>query len=282
MMLVTNFNDPRRRLHRAKVRLELDLSRFYRASIRRTRGMLAEPEQAAELTRAALVASKLRLVLQGLPADAAEDALRSEVTQAGEQIRRQLATLSLERCDAFRVWSELLMLIEAAERRLPASRLASAAPHVSIASDLLLSAHARLFPAERMLVASGRREGTNILLSTLFDVTGEASSGHVRADPQALGRSLILMETAGAFLAGWIHSHPGAGPSAACPSSTDLNQYLDWQKHFSPHLLCAIIVRDGWIRFWGENVESGRVAVKVIGSGVESEQDDENLYRLAI
>lgn len=281
-MLVTNFIDPRRRLHREKIRLELDLSRFFRSSIRRTRRMLAEPDQAADLTQAALAASKLRLALQRLPSDAAEDALRSELTQAGEQIRRQLATLSPERCDACRAWGELLALVEAAERRLPAIGIDSVAVSVNIASDLLLSAHARLFPAERMLVASGRREGPNVLLSTLFDVTGQASSGHVRADPQALGRSLILMETAGSFLAGWIHSHPGAGPSAACPSSTDLNQYLDWHKHYSPHLLCAIIVRDGWVRFWGENVESGQVCVKVIGSGVESEKNDETLYRLAI
>lgn len=277
--------NPVRQARKIKIGLELDLAQFYRTYTRRTQYLLGEPEEARALAEAAFEASRMRSTLKRLPDDVGADTLRSALQQAGEQIRGGLAIIeNPDRRAACQAWAELLALIHGAERRLPAGAPApsSIAPRIDIASDILLAAHARLFPAERMLVAAGWREGKDIRFSTLFDVTGEASSGHVRADPPSLGQALILMETAGAFLAGWIHSHPGSGRGATQPSSADLNQYHDWQQHYSPHLLCAIVVRDGWIRFWGENVESGLIRAAVIGAGAQQEQDDENLYRLAV
>ena len=71
-------------------------------------------------------------------------------------------------------------------------------------------------------------------LGAAFPVTGEARSGHVRADPENLAKALISMEVSGTHLAAWVHSHPGTGPAATQPSGIDLNQQDDWLRDFSP------------------------------------------------
>lgn len=160
------------------------------------------------------------------------------------------------------------------------ARVGAPASAVVVPTDILYQSHQCLFPPERMLVISGRREGTQTVLSAVFDVTGEANHGHVRADPANIGRALIAMDKAGNHLAGWVHSHPGQGARATFPSETDRRQYKDWLRDFSPSLLAAIIVEDGYIRFWG-NVGNSSVALRIIGSGIERvEDDDGHTYRL--
>lgn len=156
-----------------------------------------------------------------------------------------------------------------------------AARHILIAPDVLFQAHHGLFPAERMLVASGRRTGDKTELGALFDVTGEHHAVHVQADPALLARALIAMELSGTHLACWIHSHPGVGADATHPSAIDHRQHADWIRDYTPALLGIIIVRDGWIRLWGTAIEKGTALVDVTGPGVTRESNDGDLYRLA-
>jgi len=138
-----------------------------------------------------------------------------------------------------------------------------------------------LFPPERLLVVAGRRRGKSTVLEAAFDVTGSNSGGHVRADPTRLGRALIAMDLSDTYLAAWVHSHPGAGPEATCPSATDQHQHQDWLRDYSPDLLGVIVVADGWMRFWGPALEHGQVYLQVVGSGIHQEDRDGHLYRLA-
>lgn len=146
--------------------------------------------------------------------------------------------------------------------------------HVSVLSTL----HKSLFPAERMIVIAGIRKDNNINIGRIYDVTGVASSGHVRANADLLGRALVEMEESDTYFAFWVHSHPGIGGGATHPSSTDLNQEQDWLKDFSPDLVNAIMVKDGCVRFWGKSIEEKRVVVEIVGHGVE--KLEENIYRL--
>ncbi len=177
----------------------------------------------------------------------------------------------------------VLDLLQAADARIALAppRPGGPAGRVVVPSDLLYQAHHALFPAERMLVANGRRRGRTINLGALFDVTGASSQGHVRADPQRLGRALIAMDLSDSYLAAWIHSHPGRGREATRPSSLDQEQYQDWIRDYTPHLVGAIFAADGWVRFWGTAVEAGRVEVQVAGDGVYVEDQDGTLCRLS-
>jgi proteasome lid subunit RPN8/RPN11 len=151
---------------------------------------------------------------------------------------------------------------------------------IVVPGDLLYQAHHTLFPPERMLVAAGRRTGGTPTLGAVFEVTGANSAGHVKADPTRLARALIAMDLSGTYLAAWLHSHPGSGPGATRPSSIDLNQHQDWIRDYSPALLSAVVVVDGWIRFWGTALEADQIEVGVVGPGVITEDKDGYLYRL--
>lgn len=154
-------------------------------------------------------------------------------------------------------------------------------PKMLISSTLLYQLHHSLFPAERMLVAAGRKTGQTIEIDGVFDVTGKASSGYVKADANRLGRALIAMSETEKYFVLWIHSHPGRGKGATHQSSTDLNQEAEWLKDYSPNLVNAIMVEDGFVRFWGRAVEEKRITVEVIGSGIIQDSANESIYRLA-
>ncbi len=147
-----------------------------------------------------------------------------------------------------------------------------------IHSSVLVQLNQSLFPAERMIVAAGVKCGGDISVGGVYDVTGEASQAGVKADANLLGRALIAMETTETYFALWVHSHPGQGKNATRPSSIDLNQEQDWLKDYSPNLVNAIMVRDRFIRFWGKSIETNRVTIKVVGSGVQ--KIEPNIYKL--
>lgn len=147
-----------------------------------------------------------------------------------------------------------------------------------IHSSVLVQLNQSLFPAERMIVAAGISAGGDIAVGGIYDVTGEASQAGVKADANLLGRALIAMETTETYFALWIHSHPGQGKNATHPSSIDLNQEEDWLKDYSPNLVNAIMVRDRFIRFWGKSIETKRVTIEVVGSGVQ--KIEPNIYKL--
>lgn len=163
---------------------------------------------------------------------------------------------------------------------LPSVNDAVETPRMIISSTLLYQLHHSLFPAERMLVAAGKRNGTDIEIDGIFDVTGNASSGFVRADANRLARALIVMSETDKHFALWIHSHPGLGKGATSPSNIDLNQEAEWLKDYSANLVNAILVEDGYVRFWGKALKEKRVTVAVTGTGIVRESEDELIFRL--
>lgn len=153
-------------------------------------------------------------------------------------------------------------------------------PRMVISSTLLFQLHHSLFPAEKMLVGAGSRNGQTLEIDGVFDVTGKASSGYVKADADLLGRALIIMSETNKHFALWIHSHPGKGAGATYPSGTDLNQEAEWLKDFSPNLVNVIVVEDRYIRFWGKALKEKRVSVEIEGAGVRRVSNEEEIYQL--
>jgi hypothetical protein len=161
----------------------------------------------------------------------------------------------------------------------PEKPVATQVSRATITSDLVYQAHHHLFPAEKMLVASGQRGDNEVKIGAVFEVTGDHSMGHVRADPSRLGRALISMELTDTHFAMWLHSHPGCGREATRPSTTDLKQHTDWLRDYSPNLISAIMVHDRWIRFWGTALDTGKVKIEISGPGITKE-GEHGLYRL--
>lgn len=153
-----------------------------------------------------------------------------------------------------------------------------------LSSATLFQLRQALFPAERMMVGAARRseDGTSIKIEALFDVTGDANAVGVKADPDRLGKALIAMSETGTYFGLWVHSHPGLGAGATHPSGIDVRQHSDWLKDYSPELVSAIIVKDGYLRFWGTSVESGSIAVVVEGEGISLVSPEERVYRTGI
>jgi hypothetical protein len=159
------------------------------------------------------------------------------------------------------------------------STLGTGMTEMVISSMLLYQLHHSLFPAERMLVGAGRKNGQLIEIEGVFDVTGKSSNGYVKADANRLARALIAMGETERYFALWVHSHPGQGRNMTCPSSVDHAQEADWLKDYSSDLINAIVVEDRYIRFWGRAMEEGRVTVKISGPGIIKEPEPD-LYRL--
>jgi hypothetical protein len=151
---------------------------------------------------------------------------------------------------------------------------------MKITSDLLYQMHHNLFPAEKMLVASGKRNAASVEIGAVFEVTGKASNGHVHADRERLARALIAMDLTETHFALWVHSHPGTGKDCTRPSPTDLAQHKDWLQDYSADLVSAIMVQDRWIRFWGTALESGRLTLEVVGPGLIKEEPYGSVLRL--
>lgn len=153
---------------------------------------------------------------------------------------------------------------------------------MELPSAMMFQLRQSLFPPERMIVGAGRRSANVVTIDALFDVTGSASAGGVKADPDRLGRALIAMSQSGTYFALWIHSHPGRGPDMTHPSSIDLRQHADWLKNYSSDLVSAIMVEDRYFRFWGTALENGAMAVSIAGDGVVSVSPREHVYKLEV
>jgi hypothetical protein len=153
---------------------------------------------------------------------------------------------------------------------------------MELPSAMMFELRQNLFPAERMIVGAGRRADNVVTIEALFDVTGSANAGGVKAHPDRIGQALIAMSLSGTYFALWIHSHPGRGPGMTHPSGVDLRQHADWLKNYSEDLVSAIMVEDRYFRFWGTALETGAMAVSIKGLGVASVSADEHVYRLEV
>lgn len=170
------------------------------------------------------------------------------------------------------------LLPEANQKLLPSPM--SETSQLIISSTILYQMHHSLFPAEKMLVGAGHRIGNDVIIDAVFEVTGEASAGHVLADNNRLSRALISMSETNSYFALWIHSHPGGGISSTYPSQTDLDQEQDWLRDYSKDLVNAIMVKDKIVRFWGQALKNKQITVAVEGAGVKRVSKTEHIYQL--
>lgn len=205
------------------------------------------------------------------------------VCQLSKVVTESLNAEPCENIDARQALSRTLQCLLAAQKAI--SPAVAAMPSLAkkrrivMSKELLEESYYSLFPAERMLVAAGRHLGDATRLIKIYDVTGDQSGGHVRANPDLLGRALIEMDKSDTFLAAWLHSHPGATQGTTHPSSIDLEQDQDWIRDY-PRLLNVIVVKDRWFRFWGTALESGLIEVELLGHGPISEKKHGYIYRL--
>lgn len=210
------------------------------------------------------------------------DLLQSLSGELAEEVKDSQADRHLyQKCLAELLGTLILAdhrIAEAVAESQPASGQAQTL--VQIPTDLLYQIYYALFPAERMIVVSGRRAGEDIALGAAFDVTGVASAGHVQADPTLLARALISMDLSGTHLAAWIHSHPGQGVQATFPSQIDLHQHANWIHDYSPRLLSAIMVQDRIIRFWGTALEARSIHLAIKPAGLKTEESNGYVFRL--
>lgn len=169
-----------------------------------------------------------------------------------------------------------------APERTERSLIRSGVSEMTLRSSLIYELHHQLFPAERMIVGAGRSSDQTISIEAIFDVTGVAGRGGVKADPDKLARALIATSETDCYLALWVHSHPGLGPSMTHPSDIDLRQETEWLKKYSQNLVSAIVVEDRYIRFWGTAIKTGAVQLNVKGSGIKKVSDADNIYRLEV
>lgn len=230
------------------------------------------PQQAAEMIATQLASTKQFLSGDRIGSDVARNlAIKTlNLLFAAEQDLRQKFSLNTTmsatggRSPVKPVMSEITA--SGAVMRLPAA--------------MIFQLRQSLFPAERMVVGAGRRSGRSVAIEALFDVTGVASRGGVKADPDKLGRALIAMSQSGTYFALWIHSHPGSGPEGTHPSTIDLRQHADWLRNYSEMLVSAIMVADRHVRFWGTALQDGRIAVSVTGDGISVVSAQDHIYRL--
>jgi Prokaryotic homologs of the JAB domain len=147
-------------------------------------------------------------------------------------------------------------------------------------SDVLFQAYTALFPVERMGILSARSIVGRTIVGPMYDVTGVGHRAHVRAEPSKLGEALLQIDRCGAYMGAWIHSHPGSGALATSPSEIDRRQYADWVQDYGIDLVGIIVAADGFVRFWGDAVESGRVRVEIVGDGVNRLRGERHVYRM--
>lgn len=250
------------------------------------------------LLRGDLLTEEAALVLVEKQIEQTKIILKSEtISRSSEASEIAIRTLNLLFCAKQSVKQKFSVITpvvlpeigngnEPTEREMEPRLLSSAindidrTPRMIIKSTLLFQLHHSLFPAERMLVGAGQKIGKTIEIEGIFDVTGNASSGYVKADAERLARALIAMSETGKYFALWIHSHPGRGAGATHPSGTDTNQEAEWLKDYSPNLISAIIVEDRYIRFWGNALDAKRVKIEIIGTGIRRASESEEIYQL--
>lgn len=255
-------------------RLERSLAREYRCHIQVAARLGEKPDQAEPLLEALRFLLETRREVQRALHARDTGFLQALEARTVAELRKQPGKQWAARWLFVRLLAHLNRAIQEAPDELPAGR------EIVVPSVLLYQAKESLFPPERLLVVAGQRTAQQVWLQAVFDVTGTASSGHVRADPERLARALIAMDRTDTFLAAWMHSHPGNGPEATRPSPIDLRQHDDWLRDYSPFLVGMIFAGE-WLHVWGTALDEGKVAMRIVGPGLLLEDEDGTLWRFA-
>jgi proteasome lid subunit RPN8/RPN11 len=154
-------------------------------------------------------------------------------------------------------------------------------PSCLIPTDLVIASWRALFPAERMMFIAGRRLAHVLCATSVRDVTGALRSpGYVKASSVLLHEALLDWESAGARVLAWIHSHPGSGAQSTHPSGIDRRADRELCAAYGD-VVGIIVTSDGWLRVWGEAVETGhRAGFLFQGDGIVSTESP-HVYRVA-
>lgn len=281
---------PLRASRRVLEKLETSIDREYSDTVKILQGSMRDPIQVEEmnsiLQKLALLGKEIRECSDGL-----DQGSNMKVCKCLEDWNSQIFDCLLAEPDihinARRCLTKVLQSLFESQGSLKkyvldASQLAGtySPKTVRVSTDLLYQCFQTLFPAERMLAIAGRTKGDRVELGAVFDVTGVASAGHVRADPKKLGQALIAMSATDTHLAAWFHSHPGSGLMNTCPSGTDLRQHKDWLQDYSERLLSGIFVHDNYLRFWGSGLEEGQISISLEGTGIVPVKGEKHVYKI--
>jgi hypothetical protein len=90
-----------------------------------------------------------------------------------------------------------------------------------------------------------------------------------------LQKALIEMDRRGHPLYGLFHTHPGEGPHATRPSSTDLDTHERYEKAYP--LVGAIFVKDGYVRFFSKKQP---FTITISGEGVTPIDQAQHIYQI--
>jgi hypothetical protein len=191
----------------------------------------------------------------------------------------QASAVSASRKEAERALAHTLMLAELrrdlAELRGRGSRVR--VPLYIVSSLFLTESFHYLVkdPAEDMHFVTGCELGPVRVLERLIDFDkSERTAVGVAGKPDSTHQALIGLEAKGHRLTAWMHSHPGTGPGATHPSSTDLGHQRRLEQGRYP-AIGAIFCRDGCVRFFSADTP---FRVEVFGAGVR--RLDERVYQL--
>ena len=249
--------------------LNRSLTRLYDESIRDIRVNGNDPilveEDASVLLALARIRGRLNVFAEG----GREQDPAPVVANVTEEILERLQECSVSRT---RVGlSNIFATLTRATHQLNAQSGpdSSLVDTVVIPSEVLLRARKDLFPAGRMQLIDGRRSGNTVRVGNPTDVTGDCSDGHVKPQSRKLDHARFSTQQKGDFLAMALHSHPGEGPSATVASSTDNEQHGYWTSHYWPLFISGIMVKDGFLRLYGDAIKRRMVTMIVEGEGIE-------------
>ena len=249
--------------------LNRSLIRLYNESIRDVRVNGIDPILIAEDTDVLLALASVRERLNVFAEGGQEQDPAPVVAEVTDEILERLrsSTVSRTRLGLSNIFATLTRAAhQLSAQSGPDSSLVET---VVIPSEVLLRARQALFPAGRMQLMDGRRAGKAVRVGVPTDVTGDCSDGHVKPHSLKLDNARVSTQQKGNFLAMGLHSHPGEGPSAAVASSTDNEQHRYWTSHYWPLFISGTMVKDGFLRLYGDAIERKLVTVIVEGAGIE-------------
>ena len=130
---------------------------------------------------------------------------------------------------------------------------------------------------EYMFYVSGTQEGPRSYLSDIvnFEIKVRSVCGVV-GDDDSVFKAMMRLQAAGQPLTAWFHSHPGSGPAASHPSTTDRRQQRNLER-LGYHSVGAIFTRDGYVRFFADQM---KFEVEIQGNGVVHVDPENHVFQI--